>query len=718
MNRQKNVLYAAWLTCVVLTLLSAATLRAGETQPDNLFEMSLEELMAVPVTTTSLTDIEGTARPFTVTTITRQDIQKSGARSLDELLEIYVPNLQMMIHSAKLPHLGLRGVISNRDDKYMLVVNGVIMNERTDFGVMSERDLPMLRDIYQIDVIRGPGSALYGPGALSMVINITTESTKTFQGMEVNQRVGVVEEHYTTEFKYGKKLKNEAGLYVFGGYSHYPGMSQQDAPLVYGTSATHRDGITYDWNDQVTSAISNYNEAYHSRPRAKFHMQYEKDNLTLWTRFTQGGTYIDTNGQANYATWLFGEGYRQGTMALDYKQEISDDFSIKYLMSYDRFEVESTPYGRSRYRNYREDEYFGRVIANWQMNDQHQLAFGGSWSHEEFGLPPTNEDDAIIYTMPNWQDLNTHMPRWSTDMFSLFAEHQWKINDQWVTFFSIRHDDHSYVDHMLSPRISINYMPSDKDLLRFIASRSVRTNTASTLKDNQMGGVENTDPEILKAYELRYERHVSKHVWLGTGAFYHDQEMIGWVPDPAPGHPGVVGKENLWGLEAEAKYKKDKLDLSVSHGFTKLTEFELSRGVSYVEDTAAPNGYGNDLANWYNNITKLQVRYQLTEKMEFDSSLIAYWDNPGGEDWAKFRQAELATRYDDRSEDVFYDSWFLNMGLEYRHSDNLSIRFDAYHILGWFEEELNTRRHSFNVHTPGMHRIIEPSFGVQVTYTF
>ena len=228
---------------------SAAIVNAGE----SLFDKSLEELMAIPITSASLTPLREHVRPNTVTVITKEDIRKSGARSLDELLEIYVPNLQFTHHREKLPHLGLRGIISDRDDKYLLVVNGIVMNERTDFGVMSERDLPTLRDIHQIDVIRGPGSAMYGPGALSMVIYITTESAETFTGMEVSQRVGVVERHSTTEFQYGQKLQDGAGFYVYGGYSHYPGISSDDAPMVFGAQGTYQ-GRTYAWNEPRADA--------------------------------------------------------------------------------------------------------------------------------------------------------------------------------------------------------------------------------------------------------------------------------------------------------------------------------------------------------------------------------------------------------------------------------------------------------------------------------
>ena len=114
--------------------------------------------------------------PASITSIDRKMIEESGARSLFDLLEIYVPNFHYLPHHYEAPHMGVRGLISHRDDKYLLVVNGRVLNEKTHFGALSERDMPMLGDIRKIDVVRGPGSVVYGPGAVSMVINIQTDS--------------------------------------------------------------------------------------------------------------------------------------------------------------------------------------------------------------------------------------------------------------------------------------------------------------------------------------------------------------------------------------------------------------------------------------------------------------------------------------------------------------------------------------------------------------
>lgn len=131
----------------------------------DLFELPLEQLMEITLpTAASLTPTTQRLTPSTVTTITQEQIRRSGARSLYELLEMYVPNLQIIFARERTRAVGLRGIIAHQNDKFLLLVNGRIMNERTDSGAITELDLPMLTDIHHIDIVRGPSSALYGPG--------------------------------------------------------------------------------------------------------------------------------------------------------------------------------------------------------------------------------------------------------------------------------------------------------------------------------------------------------------------------------------------------------------------------------------------------------------------------------------------------------------------------------------------------------------------------
>ncbi len=234
----EKILIFARIFSTIIILMSSGKILADEVEEANdLFDLSIEELMNVEVASTAtLTEANPRLVPAAVTTITEEDIQASGARSLFELLDIYVPNLQWIRHNWEADHLGLRGIINDRDDKYLLLVNGRIMNDRTHYGALSERDLMYLKDIHHIDIIRGPGSGLYGPGAVSMVINIITHNADTFQGTEVTSRMGAVEEFYSTEIKHGEKFEDGGGIFLYGGIGRYSGASKYDAPQISGLS--------------------------------------------------------------------------------------------------------------------------------------------------------------------------------------------------------------------------------------------------------------------------------------------------------------------------------------------------------------------------------------------------------------------------------------------------------------------------------------------------
>src|SRR4030042_2773884 len=185
-------------------------------KPGDVFDLSLEQLIEVEVVSTAtLTQTKRRLVPAAVTTITDEQIRSSGARSMYELLDIYVPNLQWSRHHWENDQLGLRGIISDRNDKFLLLVNGRSMRDNTHAGIVTELDQMLLGDIHHIDVVRGPGSALYGPGAVSMVINIITYNSDTFQGTQVTSRLGAIEEFYSGELKHGPKFDpNDGGIFV------------------------------------------------------------------------------------------------------------------------------------------------------------------------------------------------------------------------------------------------------------------------------------------------------------------------------------------------------------------------------------------------------------------------------------------------------------------------------------------------------------------------
>jgi outer membrane receptor protein involved in Fe transport len=725
---------------VMVLLVLVCNVRADESaaagaETEDFFDMSLEELMTKEISSTAtLTQTSARMAPAAITTITAEQIQASGARSLFELLDIYVPNLQWIRHHWEADHLGLRGIINDREDKYLLLVNGRIMNERTHFGAVSERDLVMLRDINHIDVIRGPGSALYGPGAVSMVINIVTDTPETFQGTEVTNRIGVVDEFYSTEVKHGERFSDDdGGMFMYAGIARVVGAGQEDAPQVWATDFPDRANFSWDPNDLGRdlpgegyragdtyngSAIPRLGETHRDLPPLKFHVEVTRGDWDIWARYTRGGQkFVGDVGTLTHSPPGWGDwvnkygcsyGYQQATAYVGYKHEITDTLWINAAVSYDMMDFERILQGEI-IDAHREDEYYGKLLFNWNPFAQHKLAFGAEISHEEFGLnsPGWPEGSAIS------SRLGDPMPRWSTNLYSLLGEHQWTINDQWTTFLGARLDHHTYTNWLFSPRAAVVYTPTAQDTLKLMWSRSVRANFAEEMKAAAIDGNDTTPVEKLDSAELRYERKQNEHLDLAGSFFVHyNLELLTWsTNDVAP-----VGTQRDWGFELEAVYHTEKTRLALSHSFTKLYSFSLRPGMS-TANTSEPYGYGDDLANWSNHLTKLAGEYKLDDQWTLDGSLRIYWGFPGLESYNEYSPGGTTDNpgVSEGWEKGYRGNYYLDLGLQYEPSKNLTLRLDGYNLLGLFDEDLNKR----NYYTSwGDYRCDPVAAALSMTYKF
>jgi iron complex outermembrane receptor protein len=693
-----------------------------ELADDSLLGMDIEKLMEIHVRpTATLTKTSQKITPAAMTIITKEDIENSGARNLDELLDIYVPNLQILLHVWETQHLGLRGSNSDRDDKYLLLVNGRVMNDRVHYGALSERDLPMLGDINRVEVVRGPGSALYGPGALYMVINIITDTPLTFEGTEVKSSLGAVDEFYSWEAKWGKRFKDDSGVLLYAGAAKQPGTSPDDAPFTPGRSFSYR-GNNFSGTDAMNFYnFAGYNAAWRDLCKLKFYGQYVKKDLDFWFRFTRGGNHYPQNPASLDDDYLLqGEGYQQMTFFIGDKLNVSKTVNVDYSFSYDTFDFERAM-GPDIF-SHRQDEYHTRVILNWQPHENHSIAVGSEYSHEEFGIksPGYPDTHADSYAFSSGHII---MPRWATDMSSVLGEYQWKINPRWTLFAGGRIDWHRFVEkEMFSPRLAMVYTPTDKDTLKFIIQRSTRASTAETMKIYYDNTNELSKYETMDYYEMRWERQHTNNLWLAVSGYYTAHHVIAWTSRSGSGGSyGVspLGKMEIVGVEGEAAYKTDKAKYTLSHGYSKLVNMKLDDSDTVTFLTSEPQGYGHDLANWSNHVSKLTAHYDATEKLSLDGSLDIYWGFPGKKENAEFRDQRFPSpdRYTNGFDAPFRHSIYLNLGMGYKFSENCKVHFMAHNILGWLDEDYNKRNYGFGEAEAG-YTTLAPSVSVTLTYRF
>ncbi len=142
-------------------------------EQEALFEMSLEELMQVQVSVAFKKESTQRESPGIVTVITRDEIQKSGARDLIDILRL-VPGFDVGFDISGAYGVAIRGIWAN-EGKVLVLMDGVELNDDMYSTFQYGHHIPV--DIIdRIEVMRGPGSVMYGESAELGVINIKTIS--------------------------------------------------------------------------------------------------------------------------------------------------------------------------------------------------------------------------------------------------------------------------------------------------------------------------------------------------------------------------------------------------------------------------------------------------------------------------------------------------------------------------------------------------------------
>jgi len=723
----------------VFLLLLLPTFIYAEYTMDELLELSLDELLELEVhPAASITKTDRRRTPASVTVISQEQIIASGARNLMEVMEIYVPNFQYLKHYWEPNHIGMRGVINDRDGKFLLLVNGRVLNEKTHFGAISERDLPMMGDIAKVEVIRGPGSAIYGPGAVGGVISITTQNAQSYTGTSVQLRGGFEEAYQMAELKHSQKIDNKSGFYVYGGVSNYDGADTSDSPVILGHTNLTTDGRLIIAGKEAPYATPRDRSTPRDLPFLKLHTSYFYENFDIWARYTQGGEQlawsprIMTPRVEGFGDVVSLSPSQMQTHSVEYKQfstqahlnhELSESFSLDYYLSYDTLDYARVLFdnvGLSVPENHREDEYQVKVLASYQPNEAHSIAFGAEYSYEKWGMPTRSYPDSVA----NITVFSGPTPQWSTNMYSMMGEYQYRLNDTWTSFLGIRMDKHSYTDAMYSPRAALIYTPNEKDTFKTIWSKSTRMNFAEELKREWDLKGQSNDHEEISSLELVYEHSFHKDFQTKLTGFYNELDVISFTNDES----NKVGNEKFWGLEAELFYKDEKWEVIFSHAYTKLIEFDLITPNTSQGITAEPYGYGDDFTNWSNHMSKLFVQYDWNDRFNTSASLRGFWGYPGAssssdlarETYANasptdFLPLEALAITDYGYNDPSGPSVFVNLAAEYEIIDKGFFRVDAHNVLGWFDSTLNKRLYYINVNT---YREEAPAWSLSFRYEF
>ena len=200
---------------IVVSLLLLAGLIKGDQagEEGNLKGLSLEQLGNIEVTTASKQPVKVSRTPAAIYVITQEDIRRSGATSIPEVLRL-APGVEVARIDAVKWSIGIRGFGSRLSRAVLVVIDGRTVYSPLYAGVYWEVQDTLMEDIDRIEIIRGPGATIWGPNAVNGVINIITKSSKDTHGELVSAGGG--NEQRFLNFRHGGGNGADFNYRVYG----------------------------------------------------------------------------------------------------------------------------------------------------------------------------------------------------------------------------------------------------------------------------------------------------------------------------------------------------------------------------------------------------------------------------------------------------------------------------------------------------------------------
>jgi iron complex outermembrane receptor protein len=526
----------AALVCVLFCL---PILALAQSSTAALKRLSLEELLDLEVTTVSRTEQRASEAAAAVHVITAEDIRRSGARSIPEALRL-APNLQVAQANARAWAISARGFSAPFANKLLVLIDGRSVYTPLFSGVFWDAQDTLLEDIDRIEVISGPGAALWGANAVNGIINIITRAASDTQGVLASAAAGTFE-RVTGAIRYGGQ-NGEALHYRF--YAKY--FERDRSVFPDGTEATDawyatQGGFRLDWSASDESALTLQGDLYAGHGEQPFAPKLAQSGgnlLARWTRSFSSTERLQLQGYYDrthqFAPGDFGDDLDTFDLDAQYQRDLSERQHIVIGAGY-RFthdEVENLP---------------GSIAFLPAVLDQHLFS---AFVQDEIALA----DDRTKVTLGS----------------------------------KFEHND--YTGFEVQPNVRIAHTRAQHTLWAAV-SRAVR---APSRIDRDLffpatapfifAGGPNFRSETLSAYELGARVQTSEILNVSAAAFFHDYDDI----RSRSATPPFVTENNveaqIWGLEIAAVWQAlERWRLTA--GYTLLQEeFRVTPGRSDLND--------------------------------------------------------------------------------------------------------------------------------------
>lgn len=573
--------------------LSAAN--ATELNPNELLNLSLEQLSNIEVTSVSKRSEKANEAAAAIFVITPEDLRRSGATSIPEALRM-VPGLNVAQSGSHQWAVSSRGSNDQFSNKLLVLIDGRTVYTPLFSGVFWDvQDVP-LQDIERIEVIRGPGATLWGANAVNGVINIITKKAADTQGGIASLSVGNFRQTETVG-RYGTKLGENGHIRMYAKVN-----DNDEARTNIGAGAGDswnklQTGFRADWKSGEKNSYTLQGDIYRANERYKFTLPTDGAPRLLSDHETANG----------------------GNILGRWNNKISDESEVTVQMYFDDSRRSNILYS-SNIQTVDVDTQF--AWTGWQGQE---IVVGAAY---RFIDSSTEGTDYIRFAPPSRSD----------NLVSTFIQDKITILPKEVFLtLGTKLEYNEYTDFEYEPSARLSWLINENHTLWSSVSRAIRSPnvaqsdlqlSAATLAAGVIGvryGDPKTDSEEVVTYEIGYRIQPTDNTSLDIATFYNDYDklILGMQGTPfgpittslgtyvvVPVLPVNTGTASSYGFETVAKWNA-----------TSYAEFTASYSFMQLKfDQPDPFGFSFAGKTPINQIN-LRSSFDLSNNVEFDTML-------------------------------------------------------------------------------------------------
>jgi iron complex outermembrane receptor protein len=325
----------------------------GVELPQDLTTVGLDRLLNfdLVVTTPSRKEQRFSDTASAVYVLTSEDIRRSGATHVAEALRL-VPGVNVARVSSNRWAISIRGFDQMFANKLLVLVDGVSVFSPTTNGVYWEANEVLLEDVARIEVVRGPGGALWGANAVNGVINIVTKSSRDTQGGFASVGGGTHERTFSS-VRYGGAIGPEASYRLFAGYR-----DRGDQRL-----ASSDQSAQDSWQSRMTGFRIDTAPSAKDSVTLTGDYQYQTDKLFPTVPITTP-PFLDSVSYAGDTAW------RTGRVNAEWKHELGSGSALEGRVNFSRTQRISDLV------SFKYDVANAEVEHRLQLGAHHDLVYG------------------------------------------------------------------------------------------------------------------------------------------------------------------------------------------------------------------------------------------------------------------------------------------------------------------------------------------------------